>query len=626
MVDFLNTSVSGLQAAQRALATTSNNIANAATEGFSRQRVEFGTRPPEFAGVGFIGTGVAVTDIRRNYDAFLGEEVRSGTSGQSRLETFAGIAGRVGDLLGSDSGGLSQGLQGFFDALQSLANDPASTPVRQTFLSEADALAQRVGSLDGQLATLGNEVEGRIDDAVTNINGLAEALAETNGQLAASQGAADGDLPASLLDQRDRLLQQLSTEIDVSVVDGERGTVNVFVGNGQTLVLGEQATTLASGGGAFGPGQREITIGGSVVSGQLSGGTLGGLLDARREVIEPARNELGRVAVGLTEAFNAQHNEGFDLAGNFGADFFAVGGPSVLAASSNSSSATVAATVDSAGALTGDDYQLQFDGSNYTLTNTTRGETVALSGSGTTGDPLQADGLSLVVSGTPAAGDRFALQPTRTAAGDFARLVDDPAGVAAAFPLRTGASLANVSDAAISGGELLDVNDPNLLTPVTLTFEDPPTTFQVNGAGSNAFTSGADIDLNGFRVQITGTPAAGDEFTVGPNNAGVGDNRNAQALLGLRDAGVLEGGQRSLLQQSDTLLARVGGATASAQTALESQTALLRSSEASLESVRGVNLEEEAANLLRFQQAFQANARVIQTANTTFQSLLAAVR
>ena len=627
MVDFLNTSLSGLQAAQRALATTSNNIANAATEGFSRQRVEFGTRPAEFAGVGFIGTGVAVTDIQRNYDAFLGEEVRSGTSGQSRLETFAGIAGRVGDLLGSDSGGLSQGLQSFFDALQSLANDPASTPVRQTFLSEAGSLTQRVNSLDGQLATLGNEVEGRIDDAVTNINGLAEALAETNGQLAASQGAADSDLPGGLLDQRDRLLQQLSTEIDVSVVEAERGTVNVFVGNGQTLVLGEQATTLASGAGAFGPGQREITIGGSVVSGQLSGGTLGGLLDARREVIEPTRNELGRVAVGLTEAFNAQNREGVDLAGNFGTDFFAVGGPAAVAAGSNGGTATVAASIDSAGALTGDDYQLQFNGgTSYTLTNTTRGETVALSGSGTTGDPLQADGLSLVVSGTPNAGDRFALQPTRTAAGDFARLVDDPAEVAAAFPLRTAASLDNVSDAAISGGELLDVNDPNLLTPVTLTFEDPPNTFQVNGAGSNAFTAGDDIDLNGFRVQITGNPAAGDEFTVGPNNAGVGDNRNAQALLGLREAGVLEGGQRSLVQQSDTLLARVGGATAAAQTALESQTALLRSSEASLESVRGVNLEEEAANMLRYQQAFQANARVIQTANTTFQSLLAAFR
>ena len=181
---------------------------------------------------------------------------------------------------------------------------------------------------------------------------------------------------------------------------------------------------------------------------------------------------------------------------------------------------------------------------------------------------------------------------------------------------------------AISGGELRDGEDPNLVPDVTIEFigsnqyevDDGTTTTTITLPANNT------IELDSYRVQITGDPAVGDTFTVGPNSAGVGDNRNAQALLGLREAGVLEGGQRSLLQQSDTLLARVGGATAAAQTALESQTALLRNSEASLESVRGVNLEEEAANLLRFQQAFQANARVIQTANTTFQSLLAAFR
>ena len=627
MADFLNTSLSGLQAAQRALATTSNNIANAATEGYSRQRVSFGSRPPEFAGVGYIGTGVAVTDIRRSYDAFLGEEVRTGTAAQARLDTFAGIAGRVGDLIGSDSGGLSQGLQSFFDALQSLANDPASTPVRQTFLSEAGSLASASAPWMASLATLASEVDGRIDDAVTTVNGLAQALADTNGQLAASQGAADGNLPGDLLDQRDRLLQELSGQLDVSVVEADRGTVSVFVGNGQTLVLGEQATTLSSGGGVFGPGQREITIGGSVVSGQLSGGALGGLLDVRREVLEPTRNEVGRVAVGLAEAFNAQHSEGVDLAGNFGADFFAVGGPEVFAASSNTGGATVAATIDSAGALTGDDYQLQFDGTNYTLTNTTRGESVALTGTGTAGDPLA--GRRSVAGGQRRSRRR---RPLCRAAHAHGRRRLCAAGG------RPGRGRRGVPPAhrrlARQCGRWRDLRrraagwkDPNLLTRRDHS-SSPADHLRDQRRRHDHYPSrrGNDIDLEGYRVQITGAPAAGDKFTVGPNSAGVGDNRNAQALLGLREAGVLEGGQRSLLQQSDALLARVGGATAAAQTALESQTALLRNSEASLESVRGVNLEEEAANLLRFQQAFQANARVIQTANTTFQSLLAAFR
>jgi len=625
MVDFLNTSLSGLQAAQRALATTSNNIANAATEGYSRQRVDFGTRPAQFTGGGFLGTGVQVNDVRRVYDAFLGEQVRSGTAGEARLEVFAELSGRVGDMLGSSSGGLSGGLQSFFGSLDSLANDPASTPVRQTLLGEADSLTRRIGALDTQLASMSSEVSGRIDGSVATINNLAQAIADTNDQISSAPGAANGNFSSDLLDQRDRLLQQLSSEIEVSVVPAAMGSVNVFVGNGQTLVLGNDTTTLSSGAGTFGPGVRDVTVGGTVVTGQLSGGKLGGLLDFQREVLDTTRNDLGRTAVALSESFNAQHSQGLDLAGNFGGDFFAVGGPSVFAASSNSGTGSVSASINSAAALTGDDYQLQFDGTDYALVNSSNGQSVALAGTGTAADPLRADGLSIVVNGAVAAGDRFAIQPTRQAAGSFTRLVDDPAQIAAAFPIRTAASLDNVSDAQVSGGEILDADNPDLLNPVTITFTDP-TTFQVNGTGAFAYTPGGDIDLNGYRLQITGNPAAGDAFTVSPNTAGVGDNRNAQALSGLRDVGVLEGGQRSLLQQADTLLASVGSATAAAQTALESQTSLLRSSEAALQSVSGVNLEEEAANLIRFQQAYEANARVIQTANTTFQSLLAAFR
>lgn len=625
MVDFLNTSLSGLQAAQRALATTSNNIANAATEGYSRQRVDFGTRPEQFTGGGFLGTGVQANDVRRVYDTFLGEQVRSGTAGEARLDVFANLAGRVGDLLGSRSGGLSQGLQSFFNALQSLANDPASTPVRQTLLGEADALTRRIGALDSQLASMSSEVNGRIQGSVATINNLARAIADTNNQISSSPGAANGNFSSALLDQRDRLLQQLSAEVEVSVVPSAMGSVNVFIGNGQTLVLGKDATTLSSGAGTFGPGVREVTVGGSVVTGQLSGGTLGGLLDFQREVLNPARNDLGRTAVALTDSFNAQHRQGLDLAGNFGGDFFAVAGPAVFAASGNNGVGSVAAVIDSAAGLTGDDYQLQFDGADYTLVNTSNGQPVALTGTGTAADPLRADGLSIVVDGAIAAGDRFAIQPTRSAAGSFTRLVDDPAQIAAAFPVRTDASLDNVSDARVSGGAILDVTDPDLLTPVTITFSDA-NTFQVNGVGAFAYTSGGDIDLNGYRLQITGSPAPGDAFTVSPNTAGVGDNRNAQALSALRDTGVLEGGQRSILQQADNLLASIGSATAAAQTALEAQTSLLRSSEAALQSVSGVNLEEEAANLIRFQQAYEANARIIQVANTTFQSLLAAFR
>ncbi|PLW83985.1 flagellar hook-associated protein FlgK [Kineobactrum sediminis] len=625
MVDFLNTSLSGLQAAQRALATTSNNIANASTDGYSRQRVDFATRPAEFFGGGFLGTGVQVEDVRRIYDGFLAGEVRSGTAGEARLSTFSELSGRVGDLLGSTSGGLSAGLQGFFDALQTLANDPSSIPVRQTVLGEADALQRRVGALDTQLEALGNEVNSRVGSSVATINSLAASIADTNRQIAASPGAADGRLPNDLLDQRDRLLRQLSSEIEVSVVPADTGTVNVFVGNGQTLVLGQTATELAAGAGRFGPDQFEVSIGGSSVTSQLGGGTLGGLLDFQREVLNPARNDLGRTAVALAEGMNATHRQGLDLKGDFGGDFFAVGGPTVRPANGNAGNAAVEVRIESANALTGEDYQLQYDGSNYALVNTSNSEVVTLSGTGTGADPFRAEGLAITVTGAAAAGDRFAILPTRSAAGGFSRALSDPADIAAAFPLRTGAALGNVSAAAISGAEVLDVSNPDLLAPTTIRFVAPDT-YQVNGASAFAYASGDNIDINGARVQISGAPAVGDEFTVTGNTGGVGDNRNAQALSGLRDTGLLENGQRSLVEQADTLLARVGSTAAAAQTALESQTALLQNSESALQSVSGVNLEEEAASLLRFQQAFEANARVIQTANTTFQSLLAAFR
>ena len=625
MVDILQTSTTGLLALQRALATTSNNVANAATPGFTRQQTLFSSTPAEAVGDSFVGTGVQVSEIRRVYDQFLVEEVRSGTAAEARLDTFAELSGRVGDLLGSEATGLSTGLQGLFDQVQRLANDPSSTPVRQTVLSEAGSLARRFRTLDTRLENLGAEIAQRTGASVDRINRLATALADINDRIASSPGAADGNFPSDLLDQRDRLLRDLAGEVDVRAVDADNGQVNVFVGSGQTLVLGSDANALSADGGPFGPTQLQVSLQGVDVTEQLSGGNLGGLLDARREVLDPVRNDLGRSAVVLAEQFNRIHSEGLDLQGNFGADFFAAGGPEVLAAGDNAGGASLDVTIADTAALTGDDYQLSYDGTNYALTNISTGEAVALSGSGTAGDPFTADGLAIEVSGSPAAGDRFRILPTRGGASGFEVLLDDPAQIAAAFPIRTGESLANVGDGQISEGEILDAGNPNLLDPVSITFTDP-NTYQVNGAGSFTYTPGADIDINGFRVQITGSPAAGDEFTVEGNAGGAGDNRNAQRLLDLRDTGVLDGGQRSLLAEADRVLAEVGGATGAAQAGLESQTSLLRSSERALQSVSGVNLEEEAANLIRFQQAFEANARIIQTANTTFQSLLAATR
>lgn len=632
----LKIGISGLLATQRALATTANNIANASTEGFNRQRVNFTSRPPEFLGGNFLGTGVQIGSIERLFDRFLSGEVRNGLSGEGRLQTFSALAGRVGNIVGGPSSGLSPALQSFFSSLEGLANDPSSTAVRQVVLSEAQTLSRRFNSLDAQLQSIEREVGGRVRATVQEINGLADAIAQLNNQIASAQAAAGGvGLANGLLDQRDQLITQLSSKIDIATVDRGDGVVNVFVGSGQNLVLGAQASSLSVGGGLFGPQTEEIRIGNTPITGQLGGGELGGLLEFRREVLEPARSELGLMAVAVASEFNRISRAGMDLNGSLGTDLFSVAGPQVLAGIGNTGGAGLSVGISNPSQLTGANYRLDFDGASFALTNTSTGQAVALTAAQQTdlqnGDAIFVEGLSFQITGSPAAGDRFLTRPTLDAAGSINTLFSDPTRLAAAAPVRAAASLDNIGNAGISFGAVGDIDNPALLDPITIRFIDAGN-FELLDDGGNVlagplpYTPGQDISFNGWVVQIDGAPAAGDRFTVQGNSGGVGDNRNAVRLAGLFDQPLLGNGTTSLFARSDALVSQVGSVTAAANTALSAQRSVLESSRAAQQAVSGVNLEEEAANLMRFQQAFEANAQVIRVADTIFQSLLAAVR
>ena len=630
----LKIGISGLLAAQRALATTANNITNASTEGYNRQRVDFSSRAPQFLGGSFLGTGVQVSGIQRIFDGFLAGEIRTGLSGEGRLEVFSGLAGRLGNIVGGSSSGLSNGLQSFRSSLEALANDPSSTPVRQTVLAEAQSLTRRFNSLDAQVNSIGREVDSRVRGTVQEINDLADGIARLNNQIASAQGASGGAGPNALLDQRDQLIAELSRKVDVSTVEQDRGVIDVFVGNGQNLVLGGRASSLRVDSGAFGPQTQEIFVGNTPVSGQLGGGELGGLLEFRREVLEPVRNELGLIAVGLADEFNRINREGMDLNGDLGGDLFALAGPQVGSAAANTGAGSLSVTIEDPSQLTGDDYQLRFDGGAYTLTNTSTGQPVALSAGQQAdllaGDPVTVEGLSFQVSGAPDPGDRFAVRPTAAAAGSLTTLITDPAALAAAAPIRAGADLGNLGNGTISFGQVGDINDPALLDPITIRFTDPDN-FEILDdqgnvlAGPLPYTPGEDIAFNGWVVQIDANPVAGDAFEVEANIGGSGDNRNAQRLTGLFDSNLL-GGNTTLFGRADALVSEVGSATAAAATALDAQRSVLASSRAAQQSVSGVNLDEEAANLARFQQAYEANAQAIRVADNVFQSLLAAVR
>jgi flagellar hook-associated protein 1 FlgK len=331
------------------------------------------------------------------------------------------------------------------------------------------------------------------------------------------------------------------------------------------------------------------------------------------------------MAVALTEVTNAQHREGIDLAGNLGGDLFAVGAVEAIPAAGNAGTTTIAATRNGAGTLTPYDYVMRYTGSAWTMQRADTGAAVSFTGTGTVGDPIVGDGISLVVSGTPATGDKFLVRPTAGAIRGLDVLISDPARIAAAAPIRTGATIGNTGSAGISAGEVVDVGNAQLRSPVTLQFIDA-THYSINGVGSNLHTPGQNIDINGWRVQITGAPATGDSFTVANNAAGTGDNRNALEMAEALSRGVLSGGAESINDAATRFIGAVGVAASQANFSLEAQQVIYDDSLAAVDGVSGVNLDEEAANMMRYQQAYQAAAQMIRVTQTIFDTLLDAAR
>jgi flagellar hook-associated protein 1 FlgK len=625
MADLFGIGLSALLAQQRALATTSNNVANASTPGYSRQRTELAERPAEQLGSFFVGTGVTTGQNRRVTDDLMLEQVRAASTGSKRADTVAELATNLDDLLGSDNTGLNATLQSFTNALQGVANDPSSQAARQALLAEAGSAVARFQGLDQRMSAIGDEVRSRVSADADQISALGASIAEVNQQVL----AAGPNTPPDLLDKRDQMLEDLSGLVQVSVSQQSDGTIGVFIGSGQALVLGTTASKLVATNGNVDPSQPQLVLrsgtGPDVAITQfITGGELGGLLDFSREMLAPARAEVGRVAVGLLDAVNTASRNGMDLDGQLGGDFFSVGGPQTFAAATNSGSGAVTATISDVAALDTANYQLSYNGATYTLQRTDTGAIVPMTGAGTAGNPFVANGISIVVSGAPAAGDQFLIKPVDQAPGTLKLLVTSPGDIAAAAPTRTSADLGNTGTGAISAGSVIDVTNPNLLATATIQFINA-TTYSINGAGAFAYTAGGNIDINGTRVQITGAPVPGDVFVIESNAGGSGDNRNALAMLD-KLAGNVFNGNVTLKTAASTLLADVGAKTAAATSQQSAQSTVLQQTQQRLDSLRGVNLDEEAANMLRYQQLYQAAAQTISVAGTLFSTLLAALQ
>jgi flagellar hook-associated protein 1 FlgK len=631
MADMLNTSISGLLAFQRALDTTSHNITNANTVGYSRQLPEFMTRQSQPSGAGWVGNGVDVSTVKRAYDDFLASQARSSSSAYQQASTYATQAERVSNLFGSSTTGLSSSLQSFVNALHSVADTPTSIPARQTLLSQAQTLVQRLQSYDNSLRNFDQQVNATLETEATAISTLAQGIAKLNQQISSGY-AQTGQPPNDLMDQRDRLVDELSTHINVSVVAQNDRSVNVFIGNGQPLVVGQTSATVVALPDAYDPTRNIIAVrsasGTADITSSLSGGTLGGMLDFREQMLDPARNTLGRLSIGLAQVMNTQHHEGMDLNGALGGDFFAVGGVRVEANASNggTAGATVSRIPGAAGALTTSDYSLVSTSGGWSLRRNDTGATVPMTGTGTAADPFIADGMSIVVSGTANVGDRLLIKPTADAVSGMRVLIADPEEIAAAAPITTRATAGNIGNGTISAGEVLNANNAQLRSPVTITFTSA-TQYQVSGDPTTyTYTPGANIDANGWRVQINGTPAAGDSFSVRDNTSGSGDNRNALLLAGVMTQPVLNNGTASLNASASQFVGDIGVKTNQAQVTRDASKIVSDEASQALQSVSGVNLDEEAANLVRYQQAYMAIAQMIRVADTIFQSVIEATR
>jgi flagellar hook-associated protein 1 len=617
--------VSALQAFQQAIEITSNNVANASTPGYDVESVNLGTAAPQDSGGISIGAGVVVSGVARAYSQAAANQLNTSQSSLSQLNALQNYTSQIDNLFGTTADGLSTALQTYYGAWSAVADDPTSTAARQALLGDATALAQNLNSTSTQLNELNSGVNTGITADVQQVNSISTQIANLNKQIAASTGS--GQAPNTLLDQRDQLVSNLSQLVGVTTTSNSDGSINVYVGSGTPLVLDNNTYSLTTVPNQFNASQLEIassTSNGNSISSSLTSGDLGGLLAARAQAINPALNQLGQISIAVAQSANTQQASGLDLNGQLGSPLFSVGAPVASASTANTDSTTASVTISDVGALTSDNYLLSYTGGAYSLTNETTGGNVALTGAGTSASPLTADGLSIVLSGTPASGDQFLIQPTAQAAGTLSVALTNASGLAAAGAVRTSASDSNTGAATISSGTVTDAANPNLLSTATIAFTSP-TTYSINGAGSFAYTSGGNISVNGWQVQISGTPATGDSFTVQSNAGGTGDNTNALAFANQQSQGLLSGGTESISGAVGALISGVGAQAQQVNTAQAAQTAVNTQAQSNVSSVTGVNLDEEAANLMQWQQAYQASAQALSVANGLFTTLLDSV-
>lgn len=653
MANILSTANSALAAAQAGLATTAHNIANAKTPGYNRQVVLQAAIGGQDEGGGFIGKGTEVVSVRRVYNEFLAAQVRTVETSKGQFESHYMQANRINSMMSDPTSGLSPVLQEFFGYVSELAANPGTG---EAMLSGAQSLAGRFQSMDGQLRDLRASVNTEISNSITAINSYAQQIADLNDAIASAKSGS-GQLPNDLLDQRDYLVSELSKLTKVSV-SKDGNNYGIFIGNGQPMVVGTTVTKLEAITSST--DLSEITIGMATGSGtirlsesNLQGGTLGGLIDFRSTTLTNAQNALGRIALGLATTFNDQHKLGKDATGAMGGNFFSMASPVVNANTLNTGDAVLSAAVTDVDALTASDYKVVFDGTNYNVTRLSDKTLV----SSTPGFPVEVDGVSISLdSGAMAAGDYFIVKPTINAAAGFSVLVEDPNNIAIAAPVKGSWPTSNAGSGVIPEGSIsVDKNFLPAMVPQDMYYDAATNTLNGSPGATNfafdvkvttvdgvsnvysagtpvPYTAGATItfgaslagpDVGGISFKISGTPADGDRFTIENNTTPKGDNSNIGLLAGLATVDTMINGTANYQDALAQMVASVGNKTHELKVGMEAQTSLVGQLRQAQDADSGVNLDEEGANLLQYQQAYIAAGRVMQAVKEMFDALVA---
>lgn len=678
MADLLNIGLSGLAANKTSLAVTGHNIVNVNTPGFSRQDTIQATRTPQFSGAGYIGSGTTLTDVRRIYNEFLTTQVRSSTALNSDTKAYLSQINQLDSLLAGSTTGVTPALQKLFSALQTAAEDPANVPARQLALSEAEGLAKRFNTVYDRLNEQNAFINKQLSAVTDQVNQLATSIAGYNDAIAIA--ASNGQAPNDLLDAREEAVRKLSEFVGVTVVPQDDNTYNLFIGSGQPLVVGKDAARLEVVPGLSDPLRNEIQfVSGNSrqnVTSLITGGEMGGLLRYREDVLDTSLNAVGRLALSITDQINRQLGQGLDLNGQFGNNLFrSINDPQLLSQRSlarvgnSDPNANLNVTLTDTTQLTTSDYEVQFtSATEYTIRRLSDGTQFPASPATfdiTTVPAPEVDGFSLgVASGTFAAGDRFQVMPTRNAGRDIRADMKNAEELAFAAPLKAETSPANIGTGKITQPALLteiDIYDPVAQADLETSLRNAPPLRIVMGAAGGATQSYDVVDINGnvidtgsivpgqdnaltisvpanppgvpaafdYQVSISGRPSAGDNFSVSFNTNGVSDNRNALNLVDLQKKAVIgvnpaaPGTTGSSFSDSyGDLVERVGTLTSQARVDGEATGAILKQASDNRDSVSGVNLDEEAAKLIQFEQYYQASAQIIQVARNLFDTLI----